>query len=169
MDDGRERTGAAAGAVGAGAAAAGGLAAVGALHACWALGGSWPGSDQRELAEIVVGPEGTRFPPPSAVWAVTALLEAAAVILLARVGVAGRWLPGWIVRTGAVTVAAVLLLRGVVGAATSLAAGLPSTYHRLDVALYSPLCVALGLGALAAARAGPAHGLERVPHLPHGR
>jgi hypothetical protein len=52
------------------------------------------------------------------------------------------------------TVAGVLIARGALYIPVDLIGGLDTTYAQLDLALYSPLCVALGLGAAIVAR-GP--------------
>jgi hypothetical protein len=112
----------------------GGLAA---LHAAWALGWRWPGGSDRELAERVVGP-GAELPSPAMIWSVAGVLTVAAVSV--RAGAQGR------VRIAAWTVAAVLTARGLAAIPVALAGGLGPIYNRLDLALYSPLCLALGLG-----------------------
>ncbi|MGH2745184.1 MAG: hypothetical protein ACRDN8_22390, partial [Thermoleophilaceae bacterium] len=48
--------------------------------------------------------------------------------------------------------AAALLVRGAVYPPIDLANGLASDYDRIDLALYSPLCLLLGLGAFTVAR-----------------
>ena len=116
---------------------AGTLAAVGGLHAYWAGGGRWPGHDDASLAAIVVGPPGTRWPGAAATWAVTGLLATAAGLVAA----AGTGHGGRVAQLGARGVSTVMLARG--------AGGLVLSRHRshrfaqLDVALYSPLCLAL--------------------------
>lgn len=120
------------------------------MHAYWARGGTWPGKDAACLGEAVVGP-GAKLPPPPAVWAVAGLLatSSACVALAPRqrriVGVA---------RTGTGITALALLARGAIGLPTSMAAGMECRYHRLDVTVYSPLCLALGTGALLTLRQG---------------
>ncbi|MEW5847790.1 MAG: DUF3995 domain-containing protein, partial [Myxococcota bacterium] len=61
-------------------------------------------------------------------------------------------LPTWLVRLGAFGVAGVLLLRGAVGFAEARLRPevRGSRYARLNVSLYSPLCLALGAGTLLA-------------------
>lgn len=124
-----------------------GLASIAALHAAWALGGRWPGGSDREWAETVGGP-GAKLPPPAATWAVAGALALAASL----VGAAAGPEPGRLVRAGSWTVATVLLVRGLAGPVTDVAGGLDDRYERLDLLLYSPLCLALGTGAALVAR-----------------
>ena len=124
------------------------LTGIAALHAAWALGWRWPGGTDRALADRVVG-EGAAVPPEPATWAVAGLLLAAAGL----VGAAGRGARAIPVRAGALGVAGVLLARGSVGLAVDVAGGFDTLYQRLDAAIYSPLCLILGAGALAALKA----------------
>jgi hypothetical protein len=77
---------------------------------------------------------------------VAALLLGAA----GAVGATGRGSETMPVRAGALGVAGVMLTRGVVGLATGAAGEFDTIYRRLDAAIHSPLCLALGAGTLAA-------------------
>lgn len=123
------------------------LGAIAAIHAAWALGWRWPGGTDQALAERVVG-AGAELPPASVTWAVAALLGAAGAVV-AAVG-AGRH--ERFLRAAAWSVAGVLIARGAVYIPVDLIGGLDSTYAQLDLGLYSPLCIALGLGAAIVAR-----------------
>jgi hypothetical protein len=115
------------------------LVAIAAMHAAWALGWRWPGGSDQALADHVVG-HGAELPPDWLTWLVAAtLLTAAATV---RAGARGR------LRLAAWAVAGVLLARGAVYVAIDLAGGLEDTYSRLDLAIYSPLCLALGAGTV---------------------
>ena len=118
-------------------AALSGLAAV---HAAWALGWRWPGGSDRELAERVVGP-GAELPATGMVWAVSTLLSVAAVSVHAAAN--GARGPA---RLAAWGVAGVLTARGLIGIPVDLAGGLEPIFNRLDLAVYSPLALGLGLG-----------------------
>jgi hypothetical protein len=131
------------------------LAAIAAIHAAWALGWRWPGGSDEALAERVVG-AGAQLPPVPAVWAVAALLGAAAT-LVAAVGAGRR---ERLLRAATWTVAGVLTARGVLFIPVDLISGLDAIYPRLDLALYSPLSIALGLGTAVVAR-GPRPGQKR--------
>lgn len=132
------------------------FAAIAALHAYWAAGGFWPGRDAESLARIVVGGgPGMRFPGAAATWAVVAVLAVAAAIVLGAAGVVALPVPAWVVRGAAVVAALVLLARGLEGfvdvRVRPETAGSP--FERLNVRLYSPLCLVLSvLTALSLAR-----------------
>ncbi|MGH2969244.1 MAG: DUF3995 domain-containing protein [Solirubrobacteraceae bacterium] len=125
------------------------LGAIAAIHAAWALGWRWPGGTDEALAERVVG-AGAELPSEPVVWAVAAVLGAAAAVV-AAVGAGRR---ERFLRAAAWSVAGVLIARGALYIPVDLIGGLDSIYAQLDLALYSPLCVALGLGTAMVAR-GP--------------
>jgi hypothetical protein len=136
-------------------AAAAALALVAGLHVYWALGGKWPGTDDDSLAHTVVGgPPGMRMPGPVACLGVAVLLAAATALVVGAAGLVALPLPGWLVRLGAYGVAAVLLLRGAFGFAEKRLRPeiRGSRYARLNVTVYSPLCLALGAATLASTR-----------------
>jgi hypothetical protein len=140
------------------------LAAIAGIHAAWALGWRWPGHDDDSLADLVVG-AGAELPPDPLTWAVAGLLGVGA----AAVAAAGSGRPGRLVQAAAWSVSAVLLLRGAAYVPIDLSGGLETDYSRLDLAIYSPLSLALGLGAAIVARGPrPEHDAEQTrPH--HGR
>lgn len=137
-----------------GVAAPAALTGIAALHVAWALGWRWPGGSDAAFAERVLS--SGRLPPDWATWTVAGLLTGAAGVVRAA-SVGSGFTP---VRAGALAVAAALLARGSGGLALSLAGGLETPYERLDVKVYSPLCLALGYGTLAAAWHRPQRGLE---------
>jgi hypothetical protein len=118
------------------------------LHAGWALGWRWPGGSDDAFAERVVS--NGDLPPEWATWAVAGLLLAAA----ATVRAVARGVEGPLVRAGAWTIATVLVARGTGFFVYDVAKGFDTVYTRLDAAIYSPLSLALGLGAGLAARRG---------------
>lgn len=125
-------------------AALGGIAAI---HAAWAMGWRWPGGSDEAFAERVVG-SGQELPPVWATWTVAGLLGAAA----ATVWLAGDDEPAPWSRPATAAIAAMMLVRGAVFVPVDLAHGLEGPFDRLDLAVYSPLCLALGAGAGAVAR-----------------
>uniref|UniRef100_A0AAU2JTN4 DUF3995 domain-containing protein n=1 Tax=Streptomyces sp. NBC_00049 TaxID=2903617 RepID=A0AAU2JTN4_9ACTN len=136
------------------AAAAAGLVAAGALHAVWAFT-PWPLGSAAEFAEIVVGVTEDRLPSAPLTLAVTALLGAAGYLVLSNGRLARPVGPEKLNRLGLWTVAGVLAARGTAGLVGSgLAWGdAPEAYRHWDLALYSPLCLALaGLTAFVAGR-----------------
>jgi hypothetical protein len=137
-----------------GAAAAIVFFLIAALHGYWALGGVWPGRDAESLARTVVGgPPGMAFPGRAATWAVVAVLLTGAMTALAAGGLIVTSLPMRVVRSLALVGAAVLLVRGVEGffdvRLRPETAGSP--FVRLNVVLYSPLCLVLAVLFAAAA------------------
>ncbi|MBG0826360.1 DUF3995 domain-containing protein [Planomonospora sp. ID67723] len=135
------------------------LLAVSGLHAVWATGRYWPLEDATAFARGVVGVESTGLLPSGGATAgVAVLLCCAAVLLLIRADALGPGvrrlavrLPRRLIAVGCGVVAAVLLARGVGGLAMHLLGGsgqTPEEFVAWDRALYSPLCIGLGIGAL---------------------
>jgi hypothetical protein len=123
------------------------FAAIALLHAYWAVGGLWPGHDRDSLARAVVGgPPGMAFPGAAATWAVVLVLAAAAVVVLAAAGLltVPAVPPAW-ARGAAWLGAAVLLGRGLAGFVDTRLRPetVGSPFARLNVVIYSPLCLAL--------------------------
>ncbi|MGK5629004.1 DUF3995 domain-containing protein [Streptomyces sp. URMC 123] len=131
----------------AGWVAAAGLGAAAAMHVVW-VRSPWPFRDRAEFTSAVAGVSEAEGPSAAATATVAAALGSAAYLVAAQAGVAPRPLPARLVRLGTATVAGVLLLRGGGGLVHSGLAAEPTTFTRLNLALYSPLC--LTLGALAA-------------------
>jgi hypothetical protein len=123
------------------------LALLAALHAYWGSGGFWPGRDSESLARIVVGsPPGTPAPGPGPCWAVAVVLLGAMAVVLGAAGLLPLPVPAGWVRGATLFGAAVLLLRGLLGWGASLARRKTGTpYFRLNILLYSPLCLFLSL------------------------
>jgi hypothetical protein len=138
-------SGASGGARAAAGVAAAGLAAAGALHAVWTVS-PWPLATRAEFAAVVVGVEESRLPSVPGTLAVAGLLGAGAWLVVTAARPAHRLAPSRLVRTGLWTLSGVLAVRGLGGL---LVSGLdlrevPSEFRRWDLALYSPLCLALG-------------------------
>ena len=112
------------------------LLLVGVLHAYWALGGRW--------GRAAVPGVGNPVPPEAAVWAVVIGHVIAALIVLGKIGVRGRFLPAWPFARGSwalcAAFAAVALL--------NLGSGRP-----WEMLLIAPLSLLLALLAAAVARA----------------
>jgi hypothetical protein len=124
------------------------LLAIAALHAYWGLGGLWPAATERELIDTVIGSASfKRMPPTWMTFIVVALLMIAGALALSASGV---WRLGWdwLARAGAGGVALVFLARGASGYWLPMRPGIALTepFATLDVTVYSPLCLALGLG-----------------------
>ncbi|MFJ6616299.1 DUF3995 domain-containing protein [Kitasatospora sp. NPDC091335] len=129
------------------------LAATGVLHAVWAVT-PWPFGSAEEFADSVVG-QGDGVPPAAACLAVAGALGAGAYLVGSEAGVLPAVGPRRLRRAGVRTVAGVLLARGVAGPVLFGRVDERSErFRRLNARYYSPLCVALGAGAAAVARAG---------------
>lgn len=128
-----------------GALIAGTLVLISLMHAGWALGYYWPTGDPDHLADLVVGQR--PFPGPAACWMVAAATSLAAAIVTGRAR--SRWTRGL-----TYAIAAVFLLRGAGGLIVSTFNLRPVTavFRSWDLWLYSPLCVALGVGCYVLAR-----------------
>ncbi len=127
------------------------LGVLSALHLAWGLGSSIPFRSRDELADAVVGT--SLVPPPRACFAVAGALAAGAALAVPVAPIA----PG--VRRSALRVmAGVFGLRGALGLLGRTDVVSPGSnserFLRLDRRLYAPLCLALSLGELAAARTG---------------
>jgi hypothetical protein len=123
------------------------LAALAALHVAWGWGSSFPFRNRDDLADAVVG--SSTVPGPAACWAVAGALTTGA-ILVADVGPQ----PPRVRRPLLLGVSSALGLRGLLGWAgktETIAPGSNSErFVQLDRRIYSPLCIALALGSLAA-------------------
>ncbi|MFF3326349.1 DUF3995 domain-containing protein [Streptomyces sp. NPDC002889] len=127
----------------AGGTAAVGLGAVGALHGIWTFS-PWPLASRAEFARTVVGVAEADLPTPELTAAVAAALGAASYVIAARADLVPQVRPRRLVRQGVWGVAGVLLLRGSIGLVSSALTSRPTDFTRWDLALYSPLCLALG-------------------------
>ncbi|WP_433273614.1 DUF3995 domain-containing protein [Actinosynnema sp. CS-041913] len=116
------------------------LAAVGALHVVWMFS-PWPLRTREEFASRVVGVPADRLPSPGLTAVPALLLALAAYLVVGRADLVAVPGPEWPAVVGTAGVAAVLLLRGVGGLVAS--AGKKTEFARLDLRIYSPLCIAL--------------------------
>jgi Protein of unknown function (DUF3995) len=128
---------------------ASGLLAIAGLHVVWATGSSWPLSDGSALAEDLGGRPGGE--PRTA----GECLAVAGALTLASAFVAGRPRRAPVLsRIGAAGVAGTLATRGVFGLAGRTDVLVPGAtserFRALDRRYFSPLCLALALGALPA-------------------
>lgn len=129
------------------------LAGTGILHAAWGAGASWPAGDRATLAHWVIGTEQVPGPIPCSIVAI--LLGVTAAATTARVAPELDRRPH---TTGLLDVflhcaAAILALRGISGIVWAVF-GRPSStapeFRRANLAVYSPLCIALASGLFAA-------------------
>lgn len=123
------------------------------LHIYWASGGQWATDatiPKRDGAPLFT-------PSPASTLLVAALLGTAALVLLGRVGVWGRWLPRWPFVVGTWTLIAVFGAR-VVGDLRwfGLFKRMTGTsFAWWDTWLYVPLCALLALASLLVACSEP--------------
>jgi len=115
-------------------------------HAWWAMGGIWPSASESLLARTVIGDGRIRMPPP---WQC-----AGVALVLAAVGawpwVVMRWPDSQFVLIGSVVIGAVFFIRGTAGYSARWRARFTAQPFRTrDFYLYSPLCLALGVGFIA--------------------
>lgn len=122
----------------------GGLAS---LHLAWAVGSSFPFSSRAELADAVVGARSV--PSPGACVGVAVSLLAASAVVAGPPG-----MPRGLRRVGAAGAGLTLAGRGTLGllGRTSLVSPVSTSprFRHLDRRVYSPLCLALAIGSLAA-------------------
>lgn len=129
-------------------ASAGVLGALAALHGIWAFS-PWPLDSRAQYAELVVGVPEADLPSSVATLGVAGLLTLAARLVLMRSGVVPLVGPEWMPRWGVRVLAAALLLRAAAGFVVSGSGWgkAPASFRRLDLAVYSPLSLALGVAA----------------------
>ena len=118
------------------------------LHGIWAVS-PWPVDSRARYAEVVVGVDERDLPSTAATLGVAGLLALAARLVLMRGGVVPPVGPAWVPRLGVRVLAAALLVRAAAGFVVSGSGwgDSPESFRRLDLAVYSPLCLALGVAA----------------------
>lgn len=145
----------------AGIVIAGVLALDGLLHAYWATGQIWPAHDKLALVRAVLNSNNTRAFRPAILFPLVVLLVCGALLVLARVhalgvlGGLGQFMPDVLLQLGVVGVAIGLLARGVagIGWALGLAPAKSTLFYRLNLLVYTPVCLVLFIAALAVASA----------------
>jgi hypothetical protein len=125
------------------------LAGIGALHAAWGRGSTFPFASRNRLNDIVIGRPAT--PSPVACYAVAGSLFVASAL------VAGLPTPrNGLRRTGVATVAAALGTRAALGFSGRTEMVSPGSvsprFMQMDKRVYSPLCLALAVGAVSSLR-----------------
>jgi Protein of unknown function (DUF3995) len=122
------------------------LVLLAAAHAWWAVGGIWPAASEPDLARAVIGDGRIRMPAP---WQC-----AGVALVLAAVGawpwVVMSWPDSRLVLIGSVVIGAVFFIRGTAGYSARWRARFTAQPFRTrDFYIYSPLCLALGVGFIA--------------------
>ena len=122
------------------------LAVLAAAHAWWATGRIWPAASEPALARAVIGDGRSRMPPPWQCAAVAMVLLAVAIWPWVIV----TWPDESLVLIGSIVIGAVFFLRGTAGYSPRWRARCKDEPFRTrDFYLYSPLCLALGVGYIA--------------------
>ncbi|GAB2967863.1 DUF3995 domain-containing protein [Saccharothrix stipae] len=119
---------------------AGVLVLVGALHVLWIFS-PWPLRSREEYARLVVDVPPERLPSAGLTLVVALALGLAAYLVIGRADLVGVPGPSWLPVAGTAGVAAVFLLRGAGGFVVSSRRS--TEFARLDLRVYSPLCVVL--------------------------
>ncbi|MEV4252481.1 DUF3995 domain-containing protein [Spirillospora sp. NPDC049652] len=140
------------------------LAVDGLFHLYWTTGLTWPAPDDRTLSLAVLGAE-VPFTPRVLLPLVVLLSGGAAGVLVFTRGPSGRWVrrASALVASG---VAAGLLVRGLVGVVWIFSApeGSGDTFQRLNLLLYTPVCLVFGAAAVVAV--WPDRGIRRSLNRP---
>ena len=122
------------------------LALLAAAHAWWATGAIWPAASEPDLARAVIGDGRVRMPPPWQCAAVAVVLAIVAAWPWAIV----TWPDSRPVLIGSIVIGAVFFLRGTAGYSARWRGRFKAEPFRTrDFYLYSPLCLALGVGFIA--------------------
>jgi hypothetical protein len=116
------------------------------LHAAWAMGSEFPATDEKALSRMVTGFKGQdEMPPRTASAMVAVALAGASFWCLALSGLAPIHLPSWLVVLGGIALALVFGARGIAGYTAWWQELTPEQpFRRLDIRLYSPLCLLIG-------------------------
>ncbi|MBS0539078.1 MAG: DUF3995 domain-containing protein [Proteobacteria bacterium] len=122
------------------------VALLAAAHAWWGMGRIWPASNEKALAHAVIGDGRDRLPPPWQCWAVAVALA----IVAAWPWLMVTWRDSQLVLIGGIIIGAIFFIRGSAGYSPRWRGRFNARPFRgLDHYLYSPLCLALGVGFVA--------------------
>jgi hypothetical protein len=132
------------------------------IHVYWMTGRTWPARDARTLSQVMLNAD-VPF-TPRVLAPLVVILAVGALAVLARAGLLDAWLPHWmpvwVPAAGTIAVAGGTLLRAGAGIVWALGIGARtgSTFYWLNLAAYTPICLAL----CGAATAVLAHGRPAV-------
>jgi len=120
------------------------LLAVSMVHLMWAFGSTWPVSDPQTLARTVVGAKDIQRMPSRLMTGLVAIaVLAAGIWALAMTDPSDSPILTW----GGVALALVFVGRGIAGFTRAWRAMVPEEpFATFDRKLYSPLCLAIGVG-----------------------
>jgi hypothetical protein len=121
-------------------------ALIAAAHAWWAFGRIWPAASEAALARAVIGDGRVRMPPP---WQCAAVAGALVVVAAWPWVIVARP-DSQLVLIGSVVIGAVFFIRGSAGYSPRWRGHFTvEPFRTRDFYLYSPLCLALGVGFIA--------------------
>jgi len=121
-------------------------ALIAAAHAWWAFGRIWPAASEAALARAVIGDGRVRMPPP---WQCAAAAGALVVVAAWPWVIVARP-DSQLVLIGSVVIGAVFFIRGSAGYSPRWRGHFTAEPFRTrDFYLYSPFCLALGVGFIA--------------------
>ena len=121
------------------------LLVIAAAHAYWGTGRIWPSRSAADLARTVIGDGRTRMPPPWSCFVVAGLLAVVAALPWVML----RWPQDHLVLVVTIVVSAVFFIRGSAGYSPRWRSRFSAEpFAKLDIQLYSPLCMALAAGFL---------------------
>jgi Protein of unknown function (DUF3995) len=120
------------------------------LHAAWGFGWRWPSDSEIGLARAVVGRAGiVRMPSLASCLVVAALLAAMSLWPLFATGLLPAPWPSWLTQLGGLGLTVVFVGRGIAGYVPAWRTRFSEQpFASLDQRLYSPLCLAVGVGIL---------------------
>jgi hypothetical protein len=127
------------------------LTADGLLHLFWATGGTWPAHDDRGLSLAVLGMDVPFTAPNLIPLAAMLFCGAGAVVARARLGRGHRF--GRFTQLAALAVTCGVSARAAAGVVWACGSGIGldahpgSTFHLLNIAVYTPLCAGLAVAA----------------------
>jgi len=124
------------------------LTADAALHIYWTTGARWPAGSTRELSNAVLGFVVPFTPPVLLPLAAILLLASALVLFRGTLGREHRL--GWLFQLATMALATGFALRGILGIVWIFGIGTGSggPFFWLNLFLYTPLCLALGVAAV---------------------
>ena len=126
------------------------LVLISALHLYWAIGGFWPGGDEKSLARTVIGTTSiTHMPPPLLTGIVALCIFGAAILPLMWSAQIPYSIPQGLVWMGMWGLSVIFVGRGIAGyTAYFRRMNGDQPFARLNARYYSPLCLIIGAGFL---------------------
>ncbi|MBO2459162.1 DUF3995 domain-containing protein [Actinomadura violacea] len=123
------------------------------LHVYWMTGRTWPARDVTALSRGLLNAD-VPF-APRVLAPLVAVLAVGAAAVLARAGLILPGLPGWLTAAGSIAVAGGVALRAGAGVVWALGVGASrdSAFYKLNLAVYTPLCLLLTAATLRVAAA----------------